>query len=125
MRMITAYKNTYDTTKPIVTTPERALQRIKDCNSKALIEMIRLCTDKDNRNKLKTKLPSVSWSGEFSKRANTSIKKHSRLICLDFDNIENPSELKAELSALPYCYACWLFPSATGIKMLVRVGSDN
>lgn len=123
--MVTIYENTFKVDSPFFKEPEFALKRIKDCKSRPLIEMIRICPDKDQRNELKKKLPAVSWSGTFKKRSNDAIESYSRLICLDFDNIEKPSELKAELSCLSYCYACWTSPSGTGVKMLVKVGSDN
>lgn len=119
------YKDTVSTKEPFFRTPEYALSRIKDGKSRVLVEMIRVCTDKDQRNDLKKKLPAVSWSGKFTQRNNSSLEQYSRLICLDFDNILNPNELRSELSKLEYCYACWISPSGTGVKLLAKVSSDD
>lgn len=46
--------------------------------------------DKAKRDELKANLPAVSISGVFSRRGRDFLKVHSGLICLDFDEKENP-----------------------------------
>tara|TARA_R110000772_G_scaffold92111_1_gene188762 strand:+ start:2961 stop:4730 length:1770 start_codon:yes stop_codon:yes gene_type:complete len=69
-------------------------------------------------------LPAVLFSGEFSSRSDDKISEHSGLIVLDFDHVEVEPTKKA-LAIDDYVYACWVSPSANGIKALVRVSNPE
>lgn len=117
MGLITLFKDIRDITNPYYREVGYALDRIKNGKSRELIQKIRVEGDKDVRNELKQKLPCVLWSGEFVKRNMSGLLKHSGLICLDFDHMDN----RAELAADKYIMACWLSPSGEGVKALVKV----
>lgn len=123
--MVTIFKNITSTTEPHYIEPIKLLHRIRDGKSKFLCEEIRQSSDKELRNKRKAQLPSVCWAGKFTRRSNDACIEQSKLLILDFDNIENPKELKKELSLKPYCYSAWISPSGTGVKMLVKVSTAN
>jgi len=72
----------------------------------------------------KLMLPSVLFSGEFSSRNDEDIKEHSGFIVLDFDHVEVDSTKKA-LATDDYIYSCWVSPSGTGVKALVKVSSPE
>jgi len=121
----TIFKNITSTTSPHHIEPIKLLHRIRDGKSKELCLEIRESSDKELRNKRKSQLPSVCWAGKFTRRSNDACVEQSKLLVLDFDNIENPDELKKELSQKPYCYSAWISPSGTGVKMLVKVATAN
>lgn len=121
----TIFRNIVDTQNPNHVQVGKLLERIMVGKSKETIELIRASSSKDERNRLKMLLPSVCWSGKFSKRANTGIIEQTKLIVLDFDNLEQPLEKKKELCNTEYCFACWLSPTGTGVKMLVQVATND
>ena len=54
---------------------------------------------KDQRAELKIQIPVVTISGTFKDTVkNANLLTHSGLICIDFDAVENPAQLKQELS---------------------------
>jgi hypothetical protein len=119
--LCTVFKNLKSIKDPHYRTVDFMLSRIKDGNSKQLIEKIRNEDDKDRRNELKMNLPSVLFSGKFKERNINGLIKHSGFICLDFDNIDNRELLGPD----EYIYACWLSPSGTGVKALIRIPTDD
>lgn len=121
----TIFKNITDVSNPHHVDTDILLDRIRTGKSKSKVEAIRNCTDREIRNKLKCELPSVCWSGVFTKRGNSHLIEGSKLIVLDFDHIEDAEGKKMELIQSEYCYACWVSPSGNGVKMLVRVSTAN
>lgn len=93
----------------------KALQRIRDGKSRTTVDAIR-----SGEKGKKMELPAVLFSGEFSSRADDSITEHSGLIVLDFDHVD-AVQVKATLALDDYIYSCWVSPSGTGVKALVRV----
>lgn len=121
----TIFRNIVDINNPHYLSVEKLLDRIKTGKSKDIVERIRATESKDERNRLKMHLPSVCWSGKFSRRANSAILEQTKLIILDFDNLERPKDKKVELSQSKYCFSAWLSPTGTGVKMLVKVASAD
>ena len=97
------------------------LGSIQDGTYKSLIANIRIESDKEIRNKLKSKLHYVTFSGTFSVRGNNSLKKSSGLACLDFDGIDNLPELIESINKDHYTFASFISPSGNGLKVLVKI----
>ena len=97
------------------------LGSIQDGTYKSLIANIRIESDKETRNKLKSKLHYVTFSGTFSVRGNNSLKKSSGLACLDFDGIDNLPELIESINKDDYTFASFISPSGNGLKVLVKI----
>lgn len=121
---VSIYKNKLDTTSQYTITVAQALERIKTGKSKELVEKLR-SMDKPEYNLAKGDLPSVTFSGVFSKRTDKDLVSHSGFVCLDFDNAPDTLKMISELSKDEYIYACWLSPSGTGVKALVKVPAEN
>jgi hypothetical protein len=120
----TIYKNLFEISTPFHKDVNFILQRIKEGKSKELVERIRSEANKEERNKLKEKLPAIIFSGIFANREDTSIKAHSGLICLDFDNYTTSSLLKEDINRFikdEYSFAVFKSPSGNGIKVLVKI----
>jgi len=106
---------------PFFLTIDKALERIQTGKSRELIQEVRLEADRDKRNILKGRLPSVLFSGEFTDRKNASLVEHSGYVILDFDHTTNATELKKEIFKEPFILACWVSPSGDGVKALAKI----
>lgn len=97
------------------------LDRIKTGKSKSIVDRIRKGED------LKKTLPAILFSGTFRQRNDTSIIKHSGLICLDFDKfdtVEALEEYRATIIEDAYTFAVFISPSGNGLKVLVKIPQD-
>ena len=95
---------------------DKALERIKNGNSKDRVEEVR-----SGKKDAKKQLPVVLFSGMFEQRKDSSLKKHSGFIVLDFDNLTDVEYAKTKLATDEHSYATWISPSGNGVKVLVRV----
>jgi BT4734-like, N-terminal domain len=81
-------------------------------------------TAKEAVRAIKKKLAGVLFSGEFSQRANELIIAHSGLLCLDIDNLEDAASLKLALANDDHVQACFISPTGSGLKVLLRIAPD-
>ena len=95
---------------------DKALERVKNGNSKDRVEEVR-----SGKKDAKKQLPVVLFSGMFEQRKDSSLKKHSGFIVLDFDNLTDVEYAKTKLATDEHSYATWISPSGNGVKVLVRV----
>lgn len=126
-KIVTIFRNIKEIDTPFHISVQKALKRIKDGDSKELIQNIRSEKDKEQRNQLKKRLPSICFSGKFLKRSDDAIQAHSGLICLDFDNYVGTRELlqnKERLSKDKFVYAVFISPAGMGLKVLVKIPPD-
>ena len=85
---------------------------------------LRLISGKAENRKFKaTHFPYITASGIFSKRNEKALLKHSGLIALDFDHVENVDALKTRLLVDSYLKTELLFisPNGNGIKWVVKI----
>ena len=125
--IVTIFKNIKETDTPFYRKVESVLERIKDGASKELIQKIRSESNKSARNELKKDLPSICFSGEFNKRSDVSLKKHSGLITLDLDGYAKQKRMiedKKKFSKNKYVFSVFISPSGKGLKVLVRIPRD-
>ena len=126
-RMITIFKDILDTGTPFYREVDFVLDRIKNGSSKELVTGIRKNKNKNERQELKRKLPSICFSGEFSKRSDISLTTHSGLICLDFDSYAKQKDMiqdKERLMKDKYTYSVFISPSGNGLKVIVKIPND-
>lgn len=124
---VSFFKSVKDTLNPYTRNVEQMLQRIKEGNSKELVQKIRECSSKDEQNVLKAGLCGVCFNGKFKSRSKKAILSHSGLIILDFDGFGSPSDadsFKTSLMDDKYTFACWISPSGVGVKALVRIPAE-
>ena len=125
--LVTLFADIHSTSTPFHRELSLILDRIKTGNSKELVEAIRNEGDKSVRQELKKKLPSVCFSGTFSKRASNALIDHSGLICLDFDGFKSKkvmNEFKKALTEDEYTYSVFVSPSGLGLKVLTRIPAE-
>lgn len=81
---------------------------------------------KDQQAEIKQLIPAVTISGTFKDTVkNANLLAHSGLICIDFDAVQNPAQLKAELSKDPYTFAALLSASGNGLAAIVKIEPDK
>ena len=121
----TIFKNIFSK-EPHYIPVKDALARIQTGRSRVLVEEIRATLDKEKAGKAKCNLPSVCFSGKFEKdRKDDSLIEHSGYIVLDFDNVEDMRNTQTEIISNPFVYSCWVSPSGTGLKALVRIATPE
>jgi hypothetical protein len=118
-QVVTIFEDLYNKA-PLYITVETALQRIQSGKQKQKIERVR-SGDKD----AKKLLPIVLWSGVFNERKDESLQKHSGIIVLDFDHVDDVEDAKARLAFDPHVVACWTSPSGDGVKALVEISNPE
>lgn len=74
---------------------------------------------------IKKRLPAVTISGEFKYRKSTGLIRHSGLICLDFDKVEDTRECKRALSLLPYISFAAESSSGNGVFAIVPISRPD
>jgi len=124
MKNVTIFKNIKDTEAPFYRDVSFILDRIKQGSSKEMVKKIRQESEKTERNELKKNLPAICFSGEFTKRNDTSLVSHSGIICLDFDGYEKKQHMleeKERLTKDKYVYSVFISPSGNGLKVLVKI----
>jgi succinate dehydrogenase flavin-adding protein (antitoxin of CptAB toxin-antitoxin module) len=124
---VTVFRSIIDTDTPFHRDVRVVLDRIKGGSSKELVTKIRKEKDKTERNNLKKNLPSICFSGEFTKRKDDALLQHSGLLCVDLDDYENSKQLnkaKDDLAKSKYTYSVFVSPSGNGLKLLVRIPTD-
>ena len=122
--MVTVFSKVTDVENPFYKEVDDVLMSFKNGSNKEKIEAIRIVTDKEKRNKLKSELKSVCFSGEFSRRSAKNIIRHSGFACLDFDDVEDAVCLRDSLQDNEYIYSAFISPSGNGVKALVKVPKD-
>lgn len=126
--MITIFQSILNTSTPWYVEPDVVFERIKTGKKcKNLIESIRAEKNKDARNELKKGLAAICFSGQFTKRSDSSITEHSGLICLDFDNFKSLKEMKDARTGFEkdsFTHAVFTSPSGDGLKVIVRIPED-
>lgn len=125
-RTVTIFPDIKSTTKPIYKSVDWVLEQVRTGGKQRdLVEEIRKIRNKEERDKVKKGLGCVLFSGKFAQRRADALIEHSGLICLEWDKLRNVQKKKEELIQNPYIMACWLSPSATGLRGLVRVSTNN
>jgi len=88
------------------------------------IEEIRTANDKAIINKLKESLPSFTVSATFKdRRIKENVKDYNGLIHLDYDGIENPEQLKDEVSKLETTFCAFISPKGRGLKVFIETNA--
>lgn len=126
-QIVTIFRDIRETSTPFHKSVHLILGRIRDGASKELVKKIRKEPNKAERDEMKKDLPSICFSGTFTKRNDDSLLEHSGLICLDFDGYEKSRELLADkelISRDKHVFSVFISPSGRGLKALVKIPAD-
>lgn len=117
---ISVFKDLYKSTDvPFIITLQKSFERIKQGTSKNIIDKIRA-----GEKQLKTSLPVILFSGEFSQRNASGLIKHSGLIVFDFDGYPDDKTLKEQFKLITknkHVVGAFVSPSGKGVKAIVKV----
>lgn len=125
--MVTIFSKITDVENPFYKEINEVLLSFKDGSNKSKIDAIRNQLDKNKRNDSKSKLKSICFSGEFSRRAAKNIIKHSGFACLDFDDVGTFDDavcLRDSLQDNEYIYSAFISPSGNGVKAIVKIPDE-
>lgn len=126
--IITYFKTVFEKSTPFFKDVDYAFKRIKEGNSKELIDSIQKETDSIKQKALKEQLPVIRFAGQFNKNNDDSLIKASGLIVLDFDKYKSESEMnkmRKKLEKDKYSFAVFTSPSGNGLKLLVKIPEVN
>jgi hypothetical protein len=125
MQKVTIFPKATAINEPYIITVDKVVQRIKAGRSALLINELRSCEDIKERKKIKTRLPSICFSGTFSKREDKGLIEHSGLIAIDFDHLgDRLISLKDHLIKDKYTFILFISPSGDGLKLVVKIPPD-
>ena len=122
--MVTIFTKITEVHNPFYKEINEVLLSFKDGSNKSKIDFIRTIENKDDRNKYKSKLKSICFSGEFSQRDAKNCINHSGFVCLDFDNVDDAICLRDSLQDNEYIYSAFISPSGNGVKAIVKVPAE-
>ena len=123
---VNVLKNVMDTNMDDVRDILKVFDKIKSGSINKKIVEIRNSNDKAVINKLKESLPSFTVSATFSgKRRKEMVKDYNSLIHLDYDDIENPRELKNKFSKLETTFCAFISPSGNGLKVFIKTNATS
>jgi len=89
---------------------------------------LRQISEKHQKQTYKSKnFDYVTFCGTFTKRNAHSLVKHSGLLCIDFDNVGNVSDLKTKLLSDKLIETQMLFvsPSGNGLKWIISFDNEK
>lgn len=87
---------------------------------------VRCEKDKQKRNELKKKLPAVTISGVFTDRKISGLQKHSGLLAIDIDDLnENIQKTEEILRKDKYTYALFRSVSGQGLCVVVKIQANK
>lgn len=98
---------------------------VNDPKVKEVVAKVRECSDKDERGKLKTLLPAISWQSHFpqgGRRSNSSAEP-TGFFMLDLDHVEDPRKLWGELSQkfdIKHLLIVHVTPSGHGLRIVAE-----
>lgn len=91
-----------------------------------VIDALRSASNEADRKAVKTSLPYFTPSGTFrAPRSDATLLVYSYLICIDYDHVPDPEALKGIVAECPYTYAAFVSPSGEGLKVFVRISTEN
>ena len=73
----------------------------------------------------KRSMPCYSPSGVFDVRNSEGLIKHSGMLCVEWDKVEDCQELKDLLNGLPFIYYAGLSCSGRGVFALIRIADPS
>lgn len=109
---------------PYIIPLEKSLERIRVGKSKNIVEKVRGASDKKEADKIKSTLPCILFSGEFSERNKEGLVSHSGMMVIDFDKYPDDETMQFhfnELKSNPHFITLFLSPSGKGIKGVVKI----
>lgn len=98
------------------------IEAIKYGYVKDVVTYLRSPISKEEYNSIKKdSIPCVTLSGIFTHRAGPDLVKHSGLIQIDIDKVEDFDSVFHKLCTDEYIYVCFRSPGEKGLKAIVKI----
>lgn len=123
---ISIVKNARDTMPRTITLAD-AVKAITGPNNAVHVAEIRRAIAEgraDDARKLKCSIQGIMFAGEFTRRRANAITRHSGLLVLDFDHLDEPERHRNRIGTDPHAALCFVSPSGKGLKAVVRIDPD-
>jgi len=125
MPKISLYKNWREPDNPELYDILEHLENERDGKWQDLVHELRDIQDYELQKEFKSYMPTASFSGEFSYRANDKIKKHSGYLAIDLDDVENVNIVKSILMKDRYTFACFISCGGKGLRWIIRIVGEK
>lgn len=129
--LVNIFRNNKDSA-PISSVPlNEVFSQIQNCSNTKIIDSCRKLYDIGNQNdygKLKDTLPGFTICGTFEpRRSAANLLVYSGFIILDIDKLKADivQEVKRRVCAIAFTFCCFISPSGAGLKVIVRVNSNE
>lgn len=122
---VSIYKNSLDTKSTIVEEINAILSGIKSGRWQDLCLKVMKEKDEEKRKKYKKQIPAYTISGTFSQRSSKNLIKHTGLIGIDFDKVQNINNVFDILCKDQYSYSVFKSVSHTGLCAIVKIDGSK
>ena len=118
--LISHYKNIHDTQDTDIEF-ENFLEGVRSGRWQDIALEVRNAPNKEIKELKKKTAPLVTVSGSFAARKDDAIRKHSNLIAIDIDNLDDAVATKNRIGADPYLLAAFISISGKGLCLIVKI----
>ena len=118
--LISHYKNIHDTQDTDIEF-ESFLEGVRSGRWQDIALEVRNAPTKEIKDLKKKTAPMVTVSGSFAARKDDSIRKHSNLIAIDIDNLDDAVATKNRIAADPYVLAAFVSISGKGLCLIIKI----
>lgn len=103
-----------------------ALYKTQSGEIRNKIEQLRAAKTKEEKERLKQALPSITVSGVFNGgHSAANLKNHSGFIQVDIDKVPDVLQLKDTICRDVFTFAGFVSPSGTGVKAIVKIPTGD
>jgi predicted P-loop ATPase len=118
--LISHYKNIHDTQDTDIEF-DNFLEGVRSGRWQDIALEVRNAPNKEIKELKKKTAPLVTVSGSFAARKDDAIRKHSNLIAIDIDNLDDAVATKNRIGADPYLLAAFISISGKGLCLIVKI----
>jgi hypothetical protein len=118
--LISHYKNIHDTQDTDIEF-DNFLEGVRSGRWQDIALEVRNAPTKEIKELKKKTAPLVTVSGSFAARKDDAIRKHSNLIAIDIDNLDDAVATKNRIGADPYLLAAFISISGKGLCLIVKI----
>lgn len=118
---VSIFKSIKDTTGGIEVAINDVFDGIKSGFWCDYVEQIRTAENKEKRTELKKTIPYFTASGTFTHRRDDGLKYHSGIIAIDFDNLDDPNDVKSFIALDRFSWFTCISVSGNGLCVFVKI----
>ena len=122
--LISHYKNIHDTQDTDIEF-DNFLEGVRSGRWQDIALEVRNAPTKEIKDLKKKTAPMVTISGSFAARKDDSIRKHSNLIAIDIDNLDDAVATKNRIGADPFVLAAFISISGKGLCLIIKIDGSR